>query len=222
MKIDVLSLFPSFFESPLNETIVKRAQDKGLLEISCVDMRDYAEDRYRQMDDRPFGGGPGMVLLPKPVTKALRAHKKEGSKTIYLSPRGTLLTAKKAKELSQCEHLILLCGHYEGVDERALKEVDEELSIGDYVLSHGGLAALVVIDTLMRFIPGVLGHEESSKQDSFEDNLLDCPHYTRPQEFEGEKVPDVLLSGHHEHIQKWRAQKALEVTRERRPDLIQR
>lgn len=220
MQIDLLSLFPDFFISPLNESILKKAQEKGLIEVNRVDMRSFATDRFKQMDDRPYGGGPGMVLLPEPVTKALRAHKTKKTKTIYLSPQGSLFNAQKAKELAQEEHLILLCGHYEGIDERILSEVDEEISIGDYVLTHGGLPALVLIDAITRFIPGALGHEDSAKEDSFESGILDCPHYTRPQIFEGMEVPEVLLSGNHKKIEEWRKLKAFEKTKMKRPDLI--
>ena len=222
MRIDILSLFPGYFESPLSESILKRAQEKKLLDIHCVNMRDYCTDRYQQVDDRPYGGGPGMVLMAEPTTKALRQHKSSRSKTIYLSPQGAPLTPKKAQELANEEHLVLLCGHYEGIDERVMKEVDEEISIGDYVLTSGCLPALVLIDALARYIPGVLGHDDSAKQDSFSDGLLDCPHYTRPQEFEGESVPSVLLSGNHQQIQEWRRHMALQNTTLKRPDLIKR
>lgn len=221
MKIDILSLFPSYFQGPLSESMIKRAIEKGLLNIDLVDIRDFCEDRYKQVDDRPYGGGPGMVLMPKPAIKAIRSCSTEKSKTIYLSPQGKPLTHKLAKELSTQDHLILLCGHYEGVDERVIEsEVDLEVSIGDYVLTNGCLAACVLVDAVSRFIPGVLGHEESSAQDSFSNHLLDCPHYTRPCEFEGQKVPDVLLSGNHKEINKWREQKAFENTLHKRPDLI--
>jgi len=207
----------------LDTSILKRAIEKGLLELDLVDIRTYCTDRYQQADDRPYGGGPGMVLIAEPVVKAIRAHKSPKSKTIYLSPQGKKLTPKRAQELSKEEHLVLLCGHYEGIDERALlAEVDEEISIGDYVLTNGCLPALVLIDALSRFIPGVLGHEDSVYQDSFESGLLDCPHYTRPQEFEGMEVPEVLLSGHHGKIDEWRKNMAYEQTLKKRPDLIKR
>lgn len=223
MKLDVLSLFPGYFEGPLNESILKRAQEKDLLEVNLVDVRDYTKMRHKQVDDRPYGGGPGMVLMPEPVVKAIRECKSKKSKTIYLSPQGKPLTAKLAEELSKEEHLILLCGHYEGIDQRALDlEVDEEISIGDYVLTNGCLPALVLIDAFARFIPGVLGHEESAQQDSFQQEILDCPHYTRPQEFEGQEVPEILLSGHHEKIVEWRQKMAYEQTLKKRPDLIKR
>ncbi len=223
MKLDVLSLFPEYFKGPMDTSILKRAIEKGLLKLNLVDIRSYCSDRYKQADDRPYGGGPGMVLMADPVVKAIRAHKSPKSKTIYLSPQGKKLTPKLAQELSKEEHLVLLCGHYEGIDERALlSDVDEEISIGDYVLTNGCLPALVLIDALSRFIPGVLGHEDSVYQDSFESGLLDCPHYTRPQEFEGMEVPEVLLSGHHEKIEEWRKKMAYEQTLKKRPDLIKR
>lgn len=221
MKIDILSLFPNYFQGPLSESMIKKAIEKGLLNVELVDIRDFCEDKYKQVDDRPYGGGPGMVLMPEPTAKAIRSCKTEKSKTIYLSPQGKPLTHSLAKELSKEEHLILLCGHYEGVDERVIdSEIDLEVSIGDYVLTNGCLAACVLVDALSRFVPGVLGHEESSKQDSFSNHLLDCPHYTRPSEFEGRKVPEILLSGNHKEINKWREQKAFEKTLQKRPDLI--
>ncbi len=223
MKLDVLSLFPEYFKGPLDTSILKRAIEKGHLDLNLVDIRTYCTDRYQRADDRPYGGGPGMVLMAEPVVKAIRAHKSPKSKTIYLSPQGKKLTPKRAQELSKEEHLVLLCGHYEGIDERALlADVDEEISIGDYVLTNGCLPALVLIDALSRFIPGVLGHEDSVYQDSFESGLLDCPHYTRPQEFEGMEVPEVLLSGHHGKIDEWRKKIAYEQTLKKRPDLIKR
>lgn len=221
MDIEILSLFPDFFKSPLSESILKRACELGLLNIRQVQIRDFALDKHRKVDDRPYGGGPGMVLKPEPVSRAIRSVRRKESHVIYLSPQGEKLTAAKCRELSHKEHLILLCGHYEGVDERVLEaEVDEEISIGDYVLTNGALAALVLIDAMARFIPGVLGHEEAAKQDSFEEGILDCPHYTRPEVFEGEAVPQVLLNGDHQEIEKWRKEKALEKTHLVRPDLF--
>lgn len=221
MKIDILSLFSGYFEGPLTESILKRAIDKGLIEINHVDIRDFCTDKHRQVDDRPYGGGPGMVLMPEPTTKAIKACKTSESKTIYLSPQGKPLTSKLAKDLSNEKHLILLCGHYEGIDERVIEsEVDLEVSIGDYVLTNGCLAAIVLIDALSRFVPGVLGHENSNDQDSFENDLLDCPHYTRPQVFDGRSVPEVLLSGNHKEINRWREKAAYKQTLHKRPDLI--
>jgi len=214
LDVDILSLFPEFFESPFGVSMAKRAIEKGLLSINQVDIRDFSEGKYRQVDDRPYGGGPGMVLKPEPVVKAIRSVKREDSHIVYLSPQGTKLTAAKSRQLADHSHLILLCGHYEGVDERAIEiEVDEEISIGDYVLTNGCIAAVVLVDSVMRFIPGVLGHEEAADQDSFEDGNFDCPHYTRPVEFEGREVPAVLQQGNHAEIDKWRKSRALEKTK---------
>lgn len=222
MKIDILSLFPGYFKGPFDESIIGRARKKGLLDIQCIDIRDFAENSNRRVDDRPYGGGPGMVLMAPPVTQSIRSVKKDNSRVIYLSPQGALLTASKCRELASYEHLVLLCGHYEGVDERALiSDVDEEISIGDYVLTNGCLAAIVLIDAVVRFVPEVLGHASAADEDSFESGLFDCPHYTRPEEFEGRAVPEVLLSGNHKRIAEWRKRKALEKTRLERPDLLE-
>lgn len=220
MKIDILSLFPEYFKGPFDESIIMQARKKGILDISLIDMRDFADNRYRRVDDRPYGGGPGMVLMAQPVVQAIRSVKGPGAHVVYLSPQGAPLTAGKCRELAGHEHLILLCGHYEGVDERALSEVDEEISIGDYVLTNGCLAAIVLVDAVVRFIPGVLGHESAASEDSFEKGILDCPHYTRPEVFEGKAVPEVLLSGNHKKIAEWRHSKALEKTQKMRPDLF--
>ena len=199
-----------------------RAKKKGLLDIRHVDIRDFAENR-RQVDGRPFGGGPGMVLRPDPVAKAIRSCRKPASRVIYLSPQGSLLTAAKCEELAKEEHLILLCGHYEGVDERALEaEVDEEISIGDYVLTNGCIAAIVLVDSVARFIPGVIGDSRAAQEDSFQqEGIFDAPHFTKPEDFEGKKVPEVLRTGNHEEIRKWRKKKALEKTGRVRPDLLE-
>ncbi len=186
-----------------------------------MDIREFADNKHQRVDDRPYGGGPGMVMMAEPVVKAIRQSKTPQAHVVYLSPQGKKLTAMKCRELAQYEHLILLCGHYEGVDERALKsEVNEEISIGDYVLTNGCLAAIVVVDAVSRFIPGVLGHESAANEDSFEQGVFDCPHYTRPEVFEGENVPQVLLSGNHQKILEWRQQRASEKTRAVRPDLV--
>lgn len=224
VRFDILSLFPGYFSGPFDESIIKRAQEKGQVGINLVDIRDFAEDKHRRVDDRPYGGGPGMVLMPGPVSRAIQSVRTPGAKVIYLSPQGALLTAKKCRELARCPHLILLCGHYEGIDERIIqKEVDEEVSIGDYVLTNGCLPAIVLLDAVIRFVPGVLGHEEAASQDSFEeDGLLDFPHYTRPENFEGSEVPEVLRSGDHKKIAEWRRQKALEKTRLVRPDIMEK
>lgn len=222
MIVDILSLFPEYFKGPFDESIIKQARKKGILEINLIDIRDFAENRYHRVDDRPYGGGPGMVLMAQPVVKAIRSVKTEKSRVIYLSPQGTLLNAAKCRQIADSyEHLILLCGHYEGIDERILEsEVDEELSIGDYVLTNGCLSAIVLLDAVVRFVPGILGHEEAAAEDSFENGIFDCPHYTRPDVFEEKEVPKVLLSGDHKKIAEWRKRKALEKTRRVRPDLL--
>lgn len=222
MRIDILSLFPDYFKGPFDESIIKQARKKGILDIHLVDIRQFAENRHNRVDDRTYGGGPGMVLMPQPVAKAIRSVKTEGSRVLYLSPQGSLLNAQKCRHLASYEHLILLCGHYEGVDERVLEsDVDEEISIGDYVLTNGCLAAIVVVDALVRFVPGVIGHELAASEDSFEKGVLDCPHYTRPEVFEGKSVPEVLLSGDHKKIAEWRHNAALDKTRRVRPDLLE-
>lgn len=221
MLIDLLSLFPGYFNGPLNESIIKRAREKGLVNVRLTDIRDFADNRYHKVDDRPYGGGPGMVMMPQPVAAAIRSVRTPQSRVIYLTPQGNRLTAAKSRKLAQESHLILLCGHYEGIDQRILDlEVNEEISIGDYVLTNGCLAAIVVLDSLIRFIPGVLGHELAAEEDSFENGILDCPHYTRPEVFEGLTVPSVLLSGNHQEIAKWRHEQALKKTKEIRPDLL--
>lgn len=222
MRIDILSLFPAYFKGPFDESILKKAQEKGLLEINLVNVRDFSQDKFRRVDDRPYGGGPGMVMMPQPLKKAIQSVKKENTKVIYLSPQGNVLTAAKCKELAKLEHSVLLCGHYEGIDQRIIENyVDEEISIGDYVLTNGCLAAIVLVDALVRFIPGVLGHKEAACKDSFEDEgLFDYPHYTKPVDFEGKIVPEVLLSGHHKKITEWRQQAARRKTeRVRGPSL---
>lgn len=222
MQIDILCLFPDFFSGPLDVSMIKRARDKGVLQIEVTDIRQFSQERFRKVDDRPYGGGPGMVMMADPVVRAIRSKKRPESKTIYLSPQGAPLTAKKSRELAKNSHLILLSGHYEGVDQRALdSDVDEEISIGDYVLTNGSLAALVLLDAVVRFVPGVLGDEEANRYDSFEQGLLDWPHYTRPEEYEGVKVPQVLLSGDHAKIANWRLVAAQEKTKKIRPDLWQ-
>ena len=220
MRIDILSLFPGYFKSPFDESIIKRAQVAGHVKIELTDIRDFAQDKYKRVDDRPYGGGPGMVLMPEPTLKAIRHVKQENSRVIYLSPQGKPLTAKKCRELSSEKHLILLCGHYEGVDERVLNEVDEEISIGDFVLTNGCIAAIVLVDSVVRLLPGTLGHDEAASQDSFEAVIFDHPHFTRPVNFEGQFVPEVLQRGNHEEIKKWRYARSLEKTFDVRPDLF--
>lgn len=221
MEIEILSLFPEYFRGPFDVSMLKRAIESGLLCIRHTNIRDFAENKHGRVDDRPFGGGPGMVLCPGPVARAIRSVRRPSSHVIYLSPQGAPLNAAKCAELAKKEHLILLSGHYEGVDERVLrKEVDEEISIGDYVLTNGCVAAVVLIDAMARFIPGVIGHPEAVQEDSFEGGLLDCPHYTRPENFEGMQVPEVLLGGNHAEIEKWRKAEAKKKTGRVRPDLL--
>ncbi|MGM0439736.1 MAG: tRNA (guanosine(37)-N1)-methyltransferase TrmD [Chlamydiota bacterium] len=221
MLIDILSLFPAYFQGPFDESIIKRARDKGLLNIRHTDIRGFTDNKHNRVDDRPYGGGPGMVMMADPVVKAVRSVSDESSRVIHLSPQGKSLDAQKARQLANNDHLVLLCGHYEGIDQRALDlVVDEEVSIGDYVLTNGCLAAIVLLDAVARFVPGVLGDENAANQDSFEEGILDCPHYTRPPVFEGLQVPEVLLGGNHQEIKKWRHAAALQKTARIRPDLI--
>ena len=221
MFIEVLSLFPEYIKGPLDESILRRAIQSGLLRVSSGDIRDFSKEKNDRVDERPYGGGPGMVMMAEPIASAIRASRQLHSKVIYLSPQGKPLTPTLARELSSYDHLVLLCGHYEGIDQRVIEsDVDLEVSIGDYVLTNGCLAALVMIDVIARYIPGVLGHEAAASEDSFEEGVFDCPHYTRPFEFEGKKVPEVLLSGDHEKIKKWRKARSFEKTRAYRPDLI--
>lgn len=221
MEIDILSIFPEYFKGPFDVSIIGRARKKGQVVIRCSNIRDFAEGRHKTVDDRPYGGGPGMVLKPEPVVRAIRHCRKEGSHVIHLTPRGTPLKAKRCRELAEKPHLILLSGHYEGIDERAIElAVDEEISVGDYVLTSGAPAAIVLVDSVVRLIPGVVGHEEATCQDSFEHGLFDTDHYTRPVEFEGKKVPNVLLQGDHAEIEKWRKHNAIEKTQKVRPELM--
>ena len=219
MKFDVLTLFPEMFKS-LDESIIGRAKEKGLIEINLINIRDFSKNKHKKVDDTPYGGGAGMVMMPDVVYDAYSSVKDDKAKVIYLSPQGKVLNQDKVKELSKENHLILLCGHYEGIDQRVLDEiVDEEISIGDYVLTGGELPAMVLIDSVSRYVQGVLS-EDSKNEESFSGNLLEYPQYTRPEEFRGKKVPEVLISGHHENIRKWREEKSLEVTKKKRPDLL--
>lgn len=224
MRIDIVSLFPDFVAQCAAFGVVGRAVERGLLSVHGFNPRDYAEGNYRRVDDRPFGGGPGMVMLVDPLRASLRAAREADpapAKVVYMSPQGAPLTQAKVRELAGRERLILLCGRYEGIDERLIRaEVDEEISIGDYVLSGGELAAAVIVDAVARLREGVLGDAESAVQDSFEDGLLDCPHYTRPVEHEFGTVPEVLMSGNHAEIAKWRRMQSLGRTWQRRPDLL--
>ena len=224
MHIALVSLFPEMFAAVSEYGVTGRAVSEGLVVLSHCNPRDYTQDRHRTVDDRPYGGGPGMLMKIDPLRQAIAAAREavgESARVIYLSPQGQCLDHDKALALAAEDALILVAGRYEGVDERLIEaEVDEELSIGDYVLSGGELAAMVVIDTVTRQLPGVLGHELSAQEDSHADGLLDCPHYTRPEEYQGKRVPEVLLSGDHERIRRWRLQQALGRTFERRPDLL--
>lgn len=225
MKITILTLFPEMFKGFLSESIIGRAQKKKLVKIDIVDLRKWGIGKHKSVDDTPYGGGAGMVLRVDVIAGAIHDTKLKGKskklKVILLSPQGRVFNQKNAKRLSKSnQDLILVCGHYEGFDERIRDYVDEEISIGDYVLTGGELAAAVVTDAIVRLIPGVLGKDESSQTESFENNLLEFPQYTRPEEFEGKKVPEVLKSGNHAEIAKWRADQALKRTKKRRPDLI--
>jgi tRNA (guanine37-N1)-methyltransferase len=220
MKIDVLTPFPEMF-SALDVSIMKRAQKNGVLTLKVVNLRDYTHDNYKTVDDRPFGGGPGMVLKPEPIFEGVEALRGEKTRVILMTPVGQKFDQAAARRLAQEQHLLFICGAYEGTDERVREGlVDEELSIGDYVLTNGSLPAMVVIDALTRLLPGALGDDQSSHDESFSAGQLEYPHYTRPAEFRGMKVPEVLLSGHHAEIEKWRREQSLQRTKERRPDLL--
>jgi tRNA (guanine37-N1)-methyltransferase len=224
MRIDVITLFPELVEQVTGCGVVGRAAEQGLLELHCWNPRDYTRDRHRTVDDRPYGGGPGMLMKVQPLQDAITAVREHNgaARLVYLSPQGKLLTQKKLAQQVEQGSVIFLCGRYEGIDERLIqREVDEEWSIGDYVISGGELAAMVCIDAMTRLIPGALGHEDSAQQDSFSDGLLDCPHYTRPEEFLGDRVPEVLMNGNHREIDAWRQQQALGRTWQRRPDLLE-
>jgi tRNA (guanine37-N1)-methyltransferase len=223
MKIDVLTLFPAMFAGPLDESIIKRARTAGLLDLNIHNLRDWTHDRHKTVDDRPFGGGPGMLLKPEPLFEAIEKLKRKSTRVILLSPAGRKFDQAIARELAKQKHLLLVTGHYEGFDERVREKLaDAELSIGDYVLTNGALPAMVVIDAVARLLPGVLGDDESSQDESFSPGTagLEYPQYTRPAEFRGMKVPDVLVSGHHAEIKKWRREEAKRRTKERRPDLM--
>ncbi len=234
MRIDVLTIFPKSFAPVINDSIVKRAQSRGKVKIRVHDLREYTLDKHRKVDDRPFGGGPGMIMCCQPIFSAVEAIRRgtkdearlparQGRRTsiILLSPQGKTLTQKKAQQFTKLKHLILICGHYEGVDERVKKNlIDEEISIGDYVLTGGELPAMVLIDCVVRLLPGVLGRAESLKEESFQNNTLEYPQYTRPAVFKGMEVPKVLLSGNHKLIKEWRRSQALQQTRKKRKDLL--
>lgn len=231
MKIDILTIFPRMFEGPLTESLIGKAKDKEILEINIVDIRSFSKDKHKKVDDKPFGGGVGMVMKPEPVCDAIKsvgvkkrnkAYKNPYGKpyVIYMSPQGRTLDGRIIKNLSKFKHLVILCGHYEGIDERIMNFVDDEISIGDYVLTGGEIPAMVLTDCVARMVPGVVNKEESVKNDSFYNDFLDYPHYTRPAVFKGLKVPEVLLSGDHKKIDEWRKKESFERTKKRRPDLI--
>jgi tRNA (guanine37-N1)-methyltransferase len=239
MKIDIVTLFPEICRAPLNESIMKRAQEKGILELHIHNLRDWTTDKHHVVDDAPFGGGQGMVMKPEPIFAAVEhlqktlntgrrasnaeqsAIRNPQSKVILMSPAGRRLDQKLATEISREAHLVIICGHYEGVDHRVIEHlVDVEISIGDYVLTNGAIAAVVLVDAIVRLMPGALGHEQSAADDSFSSEFLEAPQYTRPAEFRGWKVPEVLLSGNHAEIARWRREQSLKRTRKNRPDLL--
>jgi tRNA (guanine37-N1)-methyltransferase len=225
MTIDIISIFPGMFDGPFQESIVRRAQERDLVRIWVHDLREFAQGKHQQVDDYPYGGGAGMVMKPDPLFRALRIlldqYHPEKCHVVFPTPQGIPFHQRRARDLSHQRHLIFICGHYKGIDQRVRDRfVDEEISVGDYVLTGGELPVMIIVDTLVRLIPGALGDSDSADSDSFEHGLLDCPYYTRPEEIEGMRVPDVLLSGHHANIEKWRKEQALVLTRKRRPDLL--
>lgn len=225
MKITILTIFPEMFESVMSASILGRAREQGLIEVQCVDIRPFSDRKHKNTDDYPFGGGAGMVMLAQPIMDAMASVTGENfhGKRIFMGPRGTTLTTAKARQLAQEEELVILCGHYEGVDQRALDAcVDEEISIGDYILTGGELASMVLTDCVARFIPGVLGSAESPEEESFSDGLLEYPQYTRPRELNGMEVPEILLSGDHAKIRAWRRKESLRATKRFRPDLLEK
>ena len=221
MKFDVLTLFPEMF-GILNQSIIGKAIEKELIDINLINIRDFSKDKHKKVDDTPYGGGDGMVMKPDVVYDAYKSIEDRNAKVIYMSPQGKTLNQKKVEELAKESHLIILCGHYEGIDQRVLdKIVDEEISIGDYVLTGGEIPAMVLIDSVSRYVKGVL-NEESIQEESFSNGLLEYPQYTRPEIFEGVKVPEILLSGHHENIEKWRKEKSIEITKKKRPEMLEK
>ena len=221
MRVDIITLFPEVCRVPLGESMMGRAQEAGVLQLQIHNLRDWTGDRHHVVDDAPFGGGPGMVMKPEPIFTAVESLRTAESTVVLMTPQGRRFEQAIAREFSSREHLIILCGHYEGVDHRVIEHlVDAEISIGDYVLTNGAIAAVVFVDAVVRLLPGVLGHDESAANDSFSSRFLEAPHYTRPAEFRGWKVPEVLLSGHHAEIAAWRKREAERRTRENRPDLL--
>lgn len=230
MKFDILTIFPEFFDGPLDVGIIRRAREAKIIEVDTVDIREFATDKHRKVDDRPFGGGEGMVMKPEPIFRAAKEVLGTNSRDeyppnmrfLFMSPQGVPFGQEMAREMAdQTEQIVLLCGRYEGIDERVMELVTDEVSIGDYVLSGGEPAALAVIDTVTRLLPGALGNESSSINESFTSGMLDCPQYTQPRDYEGRTVPDVLLSGNHKEIENWRKEKALEKTKRVRRDLLE-
>jgi tRNA (guanine37-N1)-methyltransferase len=219
---DILTLFPRMFEGPLSESILKRARERGLLDIRLTDLRDFSTDRHRTVDDRPYGGGAGMLLMAEPLYQALRRLRRKGSKIVLLSPQGRRFDQNLAASFARERHLVLVCGHYEGVDERILDFVDMELSVGDFVLTGGEIPAMAVVDAVARLLPGVLVKPGAAEKESFTGGLLDYPQYTRPSAWRGRKVPEVLLSGDHARIEAWRLEEARRATGRKRPDLLEK
>jgi len=227
MRIDVLTIFPKMFDTVLGESIIKRAKEKGVVEINVIDLRLFSKDKHRKVDDKPFGGGPGMVMNAEPFFEAVNYIRKKTkdirlkTRIVLLGPKGKKFDQALAAKLSKYEHIVFLCGHYEGIDERVAGHLaDDEISIGDFILTGGELPAMVIIDGVVRLLPGALGDEDSCKDESFTENLLEYPHYTRPADYNGMKVPDVLLSGDHEKIKEWRKKEAVKLTKKKRPDLL--
>lgn len=228
MRIDIITIFPQIIRDPLNESILKQARQRADLAINLLDLRDFSIDKHRTVDDTPYGGGPGMILKPEPIFRVMEAifdesDDRETARVIFPTPQGELFSQERALDLSNHTHLVFLCGHYKAVDQRVIDTwVTDEVSIGDFILSGGEIPALLMIDALVRLIPGVLGDIQSARSDSFQNYLLDCPYFTRPEEFRGIKVPEILLTGHHQKIEEWRQQQRIKRTRERRPDLYQK
>ncbi len=222
MRIDILTLFPEMFSDFIDTSIIGRAVNNNIVTINCINIRDFSKDKHKRVDDYPFGGGAGMVMSPEPIYDAINSVKSKDSKIIYLTPKGRTYSQEIANDLSLKEHIILLCGHYEGIDNRVIENyIDDEISIGDYVLTGGEIAAMAVVDSVVRLLPGVLNNHESYMDESHFNGLLEYPQYTRPRIFNGMEVPEILLSGHHEKINKWRKYQSLKITYERRPDLIE-
>ncbi len=224
MRFDIITIFPEYFESPLKVGTLRKAREKGLIEINLLNLRDFTQDKHKMVDDRPFGGGEGMVFKPEPLYRAIAKVRQEGTPyVVYLSPQGRLLTQEIVRELYDKGHLVLICGRYEGIDERIREHfIDDEISIGDYVVFGGEVAALVIIEAVSRLVPGVVGKRDSVEKETFSQGLLKYPQYTRPRDFLGHKVPEVLLSGDHAAIARWRREKSLEITLKKRPDLLKK